>query len=75
MILMHNSETMSWPWVEQLEAGVRTGTPPFRLCHGEDLFDYLDHHADIDKLFSDAIDSVEALMGDAFTTDLDWGEV
>jgi hypothetical protein len=73
MILMHNSETMSRPWFEELEAGVRTGTPPFRLCHGEDLFDYLDHHADLDTLFSEAMDSVEALTGDAFATDLDWG--
>jgi hypothetical protein len=41
MILMHNSETMSRPWFEQLEAGIRSGTPPFLLSHGEDLFDYL----------------------------------
>ena len=72
MILMHNSEAMSRPWFEQLEAGVRSGTPPFRLCHGEQLFDYLDHHADFDRLFSEATDSVEALAGDGFATDLDW---
>ena len=72
MILMHNSEAMSRPWFEQLEAGVRSGTPPFRLCHGEELFDYLDHHADFDRLFSEATDSVEALAGDGFATDLDW---
>lgn len=73
MILMHNSETMSRPWFEQLERGVREGTPPFRLTHGEELFDYLDHHADFDKLFSQAMDSVEALTGDTFATDFDWG--
>ena len=72
MILMHNSEAMSRPWFEQLEAGIRTGMPPFRLSHGEELFDYLDHHADFDRLFSDAMDSVEALVGDSFATDLDW---
>jgi len=72
MILMHNSEAMSRPWFEQLEAGVRSGTPPFRLSHAEDLFDYLDHHADFDQLFSEAMDSVEALAGDGFATDLDW---
>ena len=73
MILMHNSETMSRPWFEQLERGVREGMPPFRLCHGEELFDYMDHHADFDKLFSEAMDSVEALTGDSFATDFDWG--
>lgn len=73
MILMHNSEAISRPWFEQLEAGIRSGTPPFRLSHGEDLFDYLDHHANFDREFSEAMDSVEALAGDGFATDLDWG--
>lgn len=73
MILMHNSETMSRPWFEQLERGVREGVPPFRLSHGEELFDFSDHHADFDKLFSEAMDSVEALTGDSFAIDFDWG--
>ena len=72
MILMHNAEAISRPWFEQLEAGIRSGTPPFQICHGEDLFDYLDHHADFDRLFSEAMDSVEALAGDGFATDMDW---
>jgi hypothetical protein len=37
------------------------------------LFDYLDHHADLDSLFCEAMDSVEALTGDSFATDFDWG--
>ena len=73
MILMHNSEAMSRPWYEQLECGVREGVPPFRLSHGEELFAYLDRHADFDALFSEAMDSVEALTGDSFATDFDWG--
>lgn len=73
MILMHNSETMSRPWFEQLERGVRQGIPPFRLAHGEDLYEFSDHHADFDKLFSEAMDSVETLTGDSFATDFDWG--
>ena len=73
MVLMHNSEPMSRPWYEQLEAGVRSGEPPFRLAHGEELFAYLDRHAELDALFSAAMDSVEALAGDAFATDFDWG--
>ncbi len=72
MIMMHNSEAISRPWFEQLEAGIRSGTPPFRLSHGEDLFDYLDHHADFYRQFSEAMGSVEALAGDGFATDLDW---
>lgn len=73
MILLHNSEAMSRSWFEQLETGIRSGTPPFQLSHGEELFDYLDHHADFDQLFSAAMDSVENLAGDGFATDLDWG--
>jgi len=72
MILMHNDEAMSRPWYEQLEQGVREGEPPFRLAHGEDLFDYMDRHADFDALFSRAMDCVEALIGDSFATDFDW---
>lgn len=73
MILMHNSDAMSRPWYEHLEQGVRDGVPPFCLAHGEDLFDFLDHHADLDSLFSEAMDSVEALSGDSFASDFDWG--
>jgi len=73
MILMHNAEAMSRPWYEQLERGVREGEPPFRLAHGDELFGYLDRHADFDILFSQAMDCVEALIGDSFATDFDWG--
>lgn len=72
MVLMHNAEAMSRPWFEQLENGVRQGVPPFQLTHGEDLFAYLDGHADMDRLFSEAMDSVEALAGDSYATDFDW---
>jgi hypothetical protein len=64
---------MSRPWFEQLERGVREGTPPFQLAHGEELFPYLDGHAEADALFSEAMDCVEALTGDSFATDFDWG--
>ncbi|MEN6629575.1 MAG: methyltransferase [Sulfuricella sp.] len=52
---------------------MRQGVPPFRLSHGEELFSYLDGHVDFDKLFSEAMDSVEALTGDSFASDFDWG--
>ena len=72
MVLMHNSETMSRPWYEQFERGVRKGRPPFVLTHGEALFERLDHDPAFDQLFSAAMDSVEALAGDGFATDFDW---
>lgn len=73
MILMHNAETMSRPWFEQLEQGIRSGTPPFCLSHGEELFAFLDRHPGDDRLFSEAMDCVEALVGDSFARDVDWG--
>jgi hypothetical protein len=73
MILMHNHPTMSAPWYEQLESGVRKGITPFKLSHGEDLFGFLNRNAQLDELFSDAMDSVEALLGESFATDFDWG--
>jgi hypothetical protein len=73
MILMHNSDEMSRPWYEQLEQGVRSGDVPFRLTHGQDLFAYMDSHPEFDALFSRAMDSVEALTGDSFALDFDWG--
>jgi hypothetical protein len=72
MVLMHNSPEMSRPWFEQLERGVREGVPPFRLVHGEELYDYMDRHAQFDAQFSAAMDSVDALTGDSFATDFDW---
>lgn len=74
MILMHNSETMSRPWVEQLEQGVRRGEAPFELTHGVAMYAYMDRHEDFDALFAKAMDSVEALSGDSFAADFDWGK-
>jgi hypothetical protein len=73
MVLMHNSPEMSLPWLESLEQGIRTGQPPFALQFGQELFDYMDTHPEFDRLFSQAMDSVEALTGDSFATDFDWG--
>jgi hypothetical protein len=72
MILMHNSAEISRPWYEQLEQGVRSGGVPFQLTHGEELYPYMDEHPSFDALFSRAMDSVEALIGDSFATDFDW---
>lgn len=73
MILMHNSAEMAEPWYRCLEQGVRDGRVPFELVHGEALFAYQDGHGEFDALFARAMDSVEALTGDSFATDFDWG--
>lgn len=73
MILMHNSMAMSRPWYEQLEQGLRNGEVPFQLAHGSELYAYMDKHAEFDALFARAMDSVEALTGDCFAGDFDWG--
>lgn len=73
MILMHNSPEMAAPWFEALEQGVRAGSVPFQTAHGSELYAYMDDHAEFDALFATAMDSVEALTGDRFATDFDWG--
>lgn len=73
MILMHNDSAMCRPWYESLEQGIRTGETPFVLSHGRELFPYMDEHPGLARLFADAMDSVEALSGDSFATDFDWG--
>ncbi|ESS71447.1 multifunctional cyclase-dehydratase-3-O-methyl transferase TcmN [Methyloglobulus morosus KoM1] len=73
MVLMHNSMEMSKPWYEQLDHGIQSGEVPFQLSHGKDLYAYMDNHAEFDALFSRAMDSVEALTGNSFATDFNWG--
>lgn len=72
MVLMHNSDEMAQPWYGQLERGLKTGQVPFQLVHGRELYAYMDSHAEFDALFSQAMDSVQALTGDSFATDFDW---
>lgn len=74
MIMMHNSVEMSKPWYEQLESGIRRGQAPFHLSHGQELYDYMNAHAEFDTLFASAMDSVETLTGDSFATDFDWSQ-
>ncbi|HEY9100335.1 MAG TPA: methyltransferase [Thiobacillus sp.] len=72
MVLMHNSDAMSRPWFEQLEHSIRTGQVPFQQTHHQDFYPWMDAHPDFDALFSQAMDSVEALAGDSFATGFDW---
>lgn len=74
MILMHHSEEMSRPWFESLEQGINRGEPPFLLTHGRELFDYMEHNPAFDARFGRAMDTVEALTGDTFATDVDWSQ-
>jgi hypothetical protein len=73
MILMHNSPEMTKPWIEDMENGIRSGEIPFSLAYGENMFDYMDSHAEFESLFSKAMDTTEAIIGDTFLTDFDWG--
>jgi len=73
MILMHNSVEMSKPWIEELENAIHSGEIPFKLAHGEDLFNYMDSHTEFGNLFSKAMDTTEAIIGDAFLNDFNWG--
>ncbi|MGD9000109.1 MAG: methyltransferase [Granulosicoccaceae bacterium] len=73
IVLLHNSPEMSRPWFEALGPALRNGEVPFVQCHGEELFDYLDHHPEFDAGFTGAMDSVEALTGIDYLDDFDWG--
>jgi hypothetical protein len=73
MILMHNSPEMVRPWLEPLEDCLRSGDIPFKQAHGADLFSYMDAHPAFDRLFAQAMDSVESLTGTAFLDDFNWG--
>ena len=72
MILMHNSPEMTQPWLEPLEQSMRDGGVPFIKSHGVGLFDYMDRTPEFDTLFSDAMDCVENLTGNAYLDDFDW---
>lgn len=74
MVLLHNSPEMSQPWYTELGPALRSGAVPFTQSHGEELFDYLDHHPQFDDLFSRAMSSVETLAGTQFLDDFDWGQ-
>jgi len=72
MVLMHNSEVMARPWFESLEGAIRSGRTPFVESHGEELFTYMDSHAEFDALFARAMDAVEGLTGLDYLQDFDW---
>ncbi len=73
MILMHNSPEMSRPWFESLTPAIRSGDIPFSLTHGEELFAYMNGHPSLDRLFTRAMEAVEALTGSDYLQDFDWG--
>ena len=73
MVLMHNSPVMAKPWMEALGACIESGETPFVKSHGAGLFDYMDRHPEFDALFAQAMDSVEALTGNDYLDDFDWG--
>lgn len=72
MILMHNSDVMTRPWMESLLPAIRSGETPFERSHGQALFDYMDAHPDFDALFARAMDAVEGVTGLDYLEDFDW---
>ena len=72
MILMHNDPAMTAPWVDSLEACIRSGETPFVKSSGVGLYQYMDNNKVFDLLFSQAMDSVEALTGSAYLSDFNW---
>ncbi len=74
MILMHNSKEMSLPWYESLEQGIKSGNVPFELSHQQDMFSYMANNPQFSLLFSEAMDSVETLIGDSFASDFNWNQ-
>lgn len=72
LVLMHNSREMSLPWFEGLERGITSGAVPFELVHGQGFYDYLSQNRASSSLFAEAMDQLEALVGDSFATEFDW---
>ena len=72
MILMHNHQDMSQPWMSSLSEGIKTGQSPFSLRHGEDMFTHMDSHLELNALFTSAMTSVESLTGLEYLSDFDW---
>lgn len=46
---------------------------PFELAHGAELYSFMNEHPDFDALFAEAMERVEALAGDSFASEFDWG--
>ena len=72
MILMHNCQEMTLPWMDAMEAGIKQGDVPFVQCHGSDMFSYMNSNKELNNLFSSAMDSVESLTGLDYLQDFNW---
>jgi len=72
MVLMHNSIEMTEPWNEALETSIHDGKIPFEKINNVDLFEYMNKNKKFDTLFSQAMDSVENIVGTEFLHDLNW---
>ena len=72
MILMHNSPEMTLPWMDAMEESVKDGKTPFSKCHGSEMFSYMDKNKGLNDLFSNAMNTVEALTGLEYLLDFDW---
>jgi hypothetical protein len=72
MVLMHNCEEMTLPWMGAMEAGIKHGDTPFVQCHGSDMFSYMNDNKALNDLFANAMDSVDSLTGLDYLQDFNW---
>ncbi|MEZ8227020.1 methyltransferase [Vibrio splendidus] len=73
MVLMHNSPQMTLPWMEAMEESIKSGSTPFEQCYGSEMFTYMDSNKELNDLFSNAMDNVEAITGLEYLSDFNWG--
>ena len=72
MILMHNCEEMTLPWMGAMEASNKDGDIPFVQCHCSDMFSYMNNNKDLNDIFANAMDTVESLTGLDYLQDFNW---
>lgn len=72
MILMHNCQEMTLPWMDAMETSIKNGDIPFVQSHGSEMFSYMDNNKELNDLFANAMNSVESLTGLDYLQDFNW---
>ncbi len=75
IVLMHASDTF-WQIAASLGECVRTGKNAFQLLHGNDaVFDYLETHQDLARVFDNAMSGRSALSGSVAAQAYDFASI
>jgi O-methyltransferase domain len=75
LVLMYGSDTF-WQTAASLGECVRTGKNAFQLLHGnQDVFDYLETHQDLARIFDSAMSGRSALTGFVATQAYDFAPI